>query len=497
MQKTRKDVIKFIIISFLFTLAFIIFQCVNDDFLTHISRMYNLSISFKNGNFNPYMYQSCYSKYGYPFGIFYPDTFLKPFSFLVLIGIPEYLSMMCMLFCINFATLMIPYFLLKKTKLQPDAFIISLIYFIYPYRFLDYAIRFSIGELMFFVFFPFVLYGLYQMFYENKFSFGLLLGFWGIAHGHILSILLLLLFLVVFYLIQIKNWNWKIWKCTFINAGLVLISCIDVYIPILEAQLTEDLLYEANPAFMGELIENVIQIGKANTIFQIITVVIILFLIWNIFKTKNYLLKSAYSFCILFLMITNLFPWNWFSFLNIIQFPFRFFVYGCIPWVVLVYKLNILSKENSSLGIECAKVFCFIEILLTFAFAYVYDSYEFNKMYPNVGAGDYVNVNLDRDGLTFFDKNKNRDYNILTTEYYSENGFIPVFYYRRYEVNKDGEILEYENKEGLLYINGLEDGLVSVSYKNTELQNLSYIIGLISTAGIVIYILKKNLRDSL
>ncbi len=488
----KKDIRNIFIISLLFTIAFAVFQCVNDDFPTHISRTYNLAISFKNGNFNPYMYQSCYFKYGYPFGIFYPDTFLKPFSFLILMGVPVYASMVCMLFCINVATLLIPYFLLKRTKWEKDAFIISLLYFLYPYRFLDYAIRFSIGEVMFFVFFPFILYGLYQMFKEKKFSFGLLIGFWGITHSHILSILLLILFLVVFYFWNMKKWNLIIWKCTLINAILVLLTCMDVYFPILEAQLTEDLLYEVNPAFMGELIENVTQIGETNIVIQGITILVISFLIWKIKKSENSVLNSVLGYLILFLLNTNLFPWNLFPILNIVQFPFRFFVYGCIPWVILTIKLNELTRKYSSIKMEFVTVFCIIEIILTFAFAYVYRSFDFNEMYPNVGAGDYINAKVDSYDLTFFDKNPNRDNNVLTTKYSTENGFLPIFYYGRYEIKKDNEVIPYENKEGLLYVDGLEDSIVTVSYKNTFIQNFSYIVSVVSTIGISIYIKKER-----
>mgnify|MGYP001025065210 CR=1 FL=1 len=495
MKSIKNDYFKIIFISFLFTFAIAIFQCVNDDFLTHISRTYNLAISFKNGNFNPYMYQSCYFKYGYPFGIFYPDTFLKPFAFLILIGIPIYFSMMVMLFCINIATLLIPYQLLKRTKWKDEAFTISLIYFLYPYRLMDYTLRFSIGELMFFVFFPFILYGLYQMFIENKFSFGLFLGFWGIVHSHILSILLLLLFLVIYYIWNIKKWNLNILKWTSINAVLVLISCIDVYLPILEAQLTEDLLYEVNPAFMGELIENAVQIGKPNIILQTTTIGFIVFLIYRMMKKKNLITNSIFCFVILFLLTTNLFPWNWFPVLNIIQFPFRFFVYGCIPWILLVKKLNDLTKTHSTIGMECVKVFCVIELILTFAFCSVYRPYTFSEMYANVGAGDYINAEVDSYDLTFFEHNQNKDENILITDYLSENGFLPVFYYGRYVIEKDGKILPYENREGLLYIDGLEDGIVSVSYKNTFIQNFSYLVGIISTIGIGIYIYKKEKRQ--
>lgn len=493
----KKDVLQLFIISILFTCAFAIFQCVNDDFITHIARTYNLSISFYNGNYNPYMYQSCYSKYGYPFGIFYPDTYLKPFAFLILIGCNIYFSMTLMLFCINLATLLIPYFLLQKTEWKMNAFSISLLYFLYPYRFLDYAIRFSIGELFFFVFFPFILYGLYKIFKEHKFSFGLMLGFWGVAHGHILSILLVIIFLIFFYLYNFKNLNKQIIKCTIINAILVLLSCIDVYLPILEAQINENLLYETNPTFGGTLLENTLQICKPNIMIHILVLLVIVFLIYKMIKINNDIWKSIISLIILFIFITNLFPWNWFSFLSIIQFPFRLFVYGCIPWVIITLKLENMLIKHSSFKIGIVRILCIIEILLTFAFAYVYESFDINKTYDNIGAGDYINSDVDSYDLTFLDKNKNRDLDIRTNNYLCENGFLPIFYNGRYEINLEDKILSYENKEGLLYIPELKDTNtnVVVNYKSTVIQNLSYIISIISTIAIFVYILKNNKRN--
>ena len=238
-RKNLKHILYFVLISIAFIVALSIFQCVNDDFLTHISRTYNLSISMKNGDFNPYMYQSCYLKYGYPFGVFYPDTYLKPFSFLIMLGLPVYGTMMLLLFFINFFTLYVPYILLKQTKLKEYAFTISVLYFLYPYRFIDYILRFSIGELFFFIFFPFILFGLYKTFVKKEVNFYLFFGFLGIIHGHILSTFLIALFLICFYLFNIRKIDKFIIKITFINFILTLISCVDIYLPILEAQLTE------------------------------------------------------------------------------------------------------------------------------------------------------------------------------------------------------------------------------------------------------------------
>ena len=73
------------------------------------------------------MYIFCYGNYGYPFGIFYPDTFFKPFSFLYMLGVNEYTCMGIMLFFINLLTLLIPYSLLKKEKIE-RSLLVSVIY---------------------------------------------------------------------------------------------------------------------------------------------------------------------------------------------------------------------------------------------------------------------------------------------------------------------------------------------------------------------------------
>lgn len=498
----KKDIIKITICSFIFIIPLIFFQCTNDDFLTHISRMYNLAVSFKQGNFNPYMYQSCFLKYGYPFGIFYPDTFMKPFSFLIYIGVPIYISSIIMLFFINFFTFFVPYFLLKKVeKLKNNAYLISLIYFIYPYRFFDFANRFSIGELMFFIFFPMILYGLYLIFYENKLNWYLAFGFYGIVHSHILSILLILFFCVFFYIINIKKIikNLNIIKYTILNAIVVLFTNIDVYLPILEAQKTEKLLYQYNNTFSGTLNENTFQIIKQNNIINIIVVIIFILLIYLIYKNTSMITKSILSIVLLVLVLTNLFNWDYitniFPFLNIIQFPFRLLVFGCIPFTYLIFKLHNWFVNFSNFRITT--LFLGLELFIFFAFCYVYPHFNFNDMYQNVGAGDYTNIDVDRNGLSFMQHNKNFDKNIASKEYLCEDGYLPIFYYKNYQITNGSTSYNYENKDGIIYVPKLKNTntKVIVSYKNTFIQNFSYIISWISCIIFLIYLITKNRKS--
>lgn len=498
----KKDIIKITIWSFIFIIPLIFFQCTNDDFLTHISRMYNLAVSFKQGNFNPYMYQSCFLKYGYPFGIFYPDTFMKPFSFLIYIGVPIYISSIIMLFFINFFTFFVPYFLLRKVeKLKKNAYLISLIYFIYPYRFFDYANRFSMGELMFFIFFPMILYGLYLIFYENQFNWYLTFGFYGIAHSHILSILFILLFCTFFYIWNIKKirQNLNIIKFTIINACIVLLTNIDVYLPILEAENKEDLLYKSNNSLLGTLNENTFKIIKQNNFINILILLALILLIIFIYNSKSILTKSILSLVILLIITTNLFNWdyitNLFPFLNIMQFPFRILVFGCIPWTFIMFKFsNLLLTILKFRIVPFMLVFEFFVFIL---FCFVYIPFDFNSMYQNIGAGDYINIDVDRNGLSFMKHNKNIDKNIASKEYLCEDGYLPIFYYKNYQITNGSTSYNYENKDGIIYLPKLKNTntKVIVFYKNTFIQNFSYIISWMSCIIFLIYLITKNRKS--
>ena len=496
----KKDIIKILIWSFIFIIPLIFFQCTNDDFITHISRLYNLSISFKQGNFNPYMYQSCYEKYGYPFGIFYPDTFLKPFAFLVYIGVPIYMSSIIMLFFINFFTFFIPYFLLKKIKkFEKNAYLISLIYFIYPYRFFDYANRFSIGELMFFIFFPMILYGLYLIFYENQFNWYLVFGFYGIVHSHILSILFILLFCTFFYIWNIKKitQNLNIIKFTIINACIVLLTNIDVYLPILEAENKEDLLYKSNNSLLGTLNENTFKIIKQSNFINIFILIALILLIIFIYNSKSILTKSILSLVILLIITTNLFNWNYitnlFPFLNIMQFPFRILVFGCIPWTFIMFKFS--NWLLTILKFRIVPFMLVFEFFVFILFCFVYIPFDFDSMYQNIGAGDYINNEVDIMNLSFKTLNSHIDTNIQTNNYLCENGYLPIFYYNNYEITLNNKFYNYENKNGLIYVQNLKNKNVNVivKYKNTFIQNFSYILSWINCFLFSLYIfIKRN-----
>lgn len=483
-KKLDKNILYFLLISFLFVISLCIFKVINDDGTTHISRIYFLSQEFKKGNFNPSMYQGCYFSYGYPFGIFYPDTFIKPFSFLVYLGINEYIVSIIFLFLTNFLTLFIPYKLLNKLKIE-KSFLISLIYFLYPYRFYDYFRRFSFAELLFFVFFPFIIYGLYKMFKNKEFSIGLFIGLYGLCHSHILSTLLVIIFLICFYLYKIKfiKNNLYIIKYTFINSIFTILTCIDVILPILEAQRQETILYEIYPDFIGKVNDNTIQIINQTHITNIIGYILFCILIGIcIYKKNNLKIVSICSLLSMLLISTNLFNWDYitniFNKISIIQFPYRFLLLGIIPYVYLCFLIDVNWNKVKYFTI---KIFLILELLIMLLNGSLYFKYDKQYLDYGIGRGDYLPYNIDIQDFSFFNYNSKQE--IKNDIYLSENGYLPIFYYHNYKlVDKDNNIYEYENKNGLIYVDKLKNNNIelNVIYQQTLIQNLSYLVSLVS-----------------
>ena len=512
-EKNKKEILHifiFFLISLIFTLVIALFEASRDDAIAHISRIYNLAQSFKNGNFDPYIYESCYLNLGYPYGIFYPDVFLKPFAFLVYCGMNEYLSYVLMIFTINFATMLITYSVMKTIK-KEFAFIVTICYFIYPYRIFDLIWRSAVGELFFFAFLPIVILGIYKIFYENKFSWSLAIGLLCILNSHILSTALTLVFLLIFYIGNTHKIikNPKILTWTIVNAGITILCSLNVVIPILEAQLTEQLVYNSNPAFFGTVSSHATSLISGNygiylSIFVILCLAISLFFIIKYKAKKMFVVWLMLS---LIISTTNLFPWvlleKILPFVSIIQFPSRLLAFAIIPYVLLIcFVLN--SKKSQKIILVSLYVF---SILFSALFNSASQSvYNFDDvLYRGIGQGDYLSVEFD----TFLEANEYNTSNSLnsinvqiSTENvcYTSNGYVAKLFYKNYKImDSDNKEYEYQNKNGLIFIPELEaeNKEVVVTYVPTVYQNISKYLSYVSVIALCIVIIAQKRKQSI
>ena len=137
------------------------------DILFHLSRIKGIKESFGIELF-PSIYSNYLNGYGYANPLFYPDIFLYIPAFIHYIGIDIYTSYKIFLFLINLFSIITMYISVKGiSKNKYAAIISSIIYAFASYRLVDVFSRAAIGEALAFIFAPLVVYGIYEIIYQD------------------------------------------------------------------------------------------------------------------------------------------------------------------------------------------------------------------------------------------------------------------------------------------------------------------------------------------
>ncbi|MCR5628081.1 hypothetical protein [Eubacterium sp.] len=499
------------------SVIFYVFVFLNDglvdDGAFHIGRIKGLAADLSLKNIKPWIYSKVYFGVGYPLGIFYPDVFLYPFAVLVKLGLSLYASYMLMLILMNFFTGMSAYYCMKKIlkyeKIEnPDykAFVIALMYFIYPYRIWDVFFRMAVGESMAFVFIPLIVLGVYEIFKQNKLGVCLFFGITGLIYSHILSVVIVAVVLVVYYLLNVKEIikNPKILVHTLLNAVFTVFSTLMVTLPILEMQSFTKLYYQTGVKTFGWVKTHVFAFRVGNMVSIVATVLISALCIYFAGKVgiKGKLgIVLGYSI----FLCTGLFVWGpleqAFSFVNIIQFPMRMLVIGGMPFAVLV---GLATFDKKPIYISTIGMLWLGTIFLC-VMAYIpIDNVDLFAEY-SAGRGEYMTApeeefflgkhsvdeikteyGISRKGNTFtFDDSKNSDHNIYV---------LPIGYYKGYEI-KDSKNNNYNyriSENGFIEVDKKDDNIITVKYVGTMIQKVSMIFSILSFVSIIIVIIIRK-----
>ena len=481
---------KMVIILFaLLSLVFYVFVFTNqgliDDGAFHIGRIKALAHDLSFKNLKPWIYSKTYFGVGYPLGIFYPDVFLYPYAVLVKLGLNLYASYMLMLIVMNFATGLSAYFCIKKIltyekfdNVEYKALVIALMYFVYPYRLWDVFFRMAIGESMAFIFIPMIILGVYEIFKQDKLGVALFFGMTGIIYSHILSVVIVSIVLVVYYILNINEIIKKprIILNTVINAIFTILSTLMVTLPILEMQSFTKLYYQTGIKTFGWLKNNVLgfKIGDVPSI--ITTIVVSIFLI--VLSTKvGFKGKMGIVLGYSIFICTGLFAWGpleaLFSFANILQFPWRLLVIGAMPFAVLV---GMATFDKKPVYISTV-LFLWLGVVAMCSSVYI--SIKGINLYGDfsAGRGEYMTAaeeefflgkhkikeiyneyGIERDGNSFTfaeDKNVNNNSYVL-----------PLGYYKGYEIkDSNGEKYSYNlSEKGFIEIDKKSDNVIRVKY---------------------------------
>lgn len=553
--------IKFIIIAFLLSL----FACqrylnnmmiYTHDLGYHLNRIMQISTGLKNGVFPILIHSGLLHNLGYANPLFYPELFLYiPAIIMNVLSLHVLTAYKLFLIIITFFTFLSMYYVTKKIFGKKEiAYLSSFLYIFSLYRITDIYVRGALGELLAFIFVPLLIYGLYNVIFEDSKKWYLIcFGFWGLINSHILTfaIVIPVILLICLFNIDIIFKNKKIFVKLLIVAILSVLLCIGFVGPMLEQKsvgkykvddhdvdTSEALLERANSLSMtfsssvksGYAVDSSVRDdGLSSGIGGILIVLAALvFLRKNInYKENRFEIQGLIIGFLMLIMTTKIFPWKHLPFLTIVQFPYRLNLFPTLFFALIGAKNYYELFENKKdaciilgLLIVILSGITLSNITLNFNPA-IYQTFEdlidINKgVDREVGNGEYLpdsvdKTNLDLELYNINDKEHKIDFtrNNSTVEFeynLNENDFelnVPLIYYKGYVAYiKDNngnttklEVLRNkENGEVLIKSDKNLSGIVTVEYKMTIIQKISYIISIISFI-IIVYIFVKETKN--
>jgi hypothetical protein len=494
------------------------------DIWYHLLRIENLKIGMENGIF-PVKIDAMYlNYYGYAVSLCYPDLFLYFPAILRILGVGIMTSYKCYLLATIIASYATAYYCGKKISGRTDsALITAILYTLCQYHICTLHTRAAVGEIQAFVFVPLVVYGLYNLIYEefdNPVVMGL--GYWGLMMCHSISLAISLCVSVVAVLL-----NWKRVMCDrkkiirlLITALVTLLASIAFWLPFLEI-LASDTFYFSHP--WADVTEMALSLQRLLSVrgdiygFGSAFLLLCGIRILGIKKLRNdgerkkmdcFFLGGV----LLLWATTKYFPWAVVKpVLNSIQFPFRIYMMASI---FLGVGVGIMLPKIC----KSKYLVCFVLAIMSLsAFLFYYDdtteevilentyydeSYNSFNVYYKEWLPDTVDIELLRgerrvlnadgtDSAVTTEKSGSITFSPKSGEEYYD---VPLIWYKGYEaytVLEDGSrrelTVEKSDNNGLLRVmaDSQMGSQVVVYYKGTLVQDISAWINIVTVVGLL------------
>lgn len=501
-----------------------------NDVSYHMNRIIAISEELKAGTFPILIHSNILEGFGYASPLFYPELFLYFPAMLMCLGLSISLSYKIFIFVLTFLTGIITYYCCKYIfKDSKKAFVITLLYVLAEYRLGGVFIRCAVGEILSFMFLPIVITGLYEIIYgENKKWYIISIGLWGLLYSHIISCFLIILLIIGICLLNIKKifTNKKIFINLLIAGSIAILFSFGWLFTYIE-QLSND-------SFFMQTADNAILIKEQSSTFQDLLSIdmgkfgisfskgILLFflplLILKCPKTEEN--KFVYHLFILGLIFTFMtleyFPWDIFTCLHIIQFPWRFAILTTILMcIVSGYAVTEVFKNEENLLI----------ILLIISLLAGHQLYRLRAnttgaethevlAIGEIGLGEYKPTGFHRHPYEACDvnntkiiydfKKSNNQYELEYNKDYNLNIQVPLTYYKGYQAiitDENGQVHPLtisknpSNAHIALSSNELINGTITIKYVMTPIQATGYTISWLSFISFLTYIIITNKKE--
>ena len=530
MNNKKNRIIFFVFLSVLSCISiFTVTLKYGHDILFHLSRIKAIKESFSIELF-PNIYSNYINGYGYANPLFYPDIFLYIPAFINYLGIDIYLSYKIFLLMISFFSILTMYISVKGISKSKYAGIISsIIYAFASYRLVDVFSRAALGEALAFVFAPLVIYGIYEIIYEDYKKFYILvIGMCGLILSHILSTYIIGLLLIILVIINIKKFFKEKQRIKYlIISALITILITGFFIfPMLEQMISGD--------FVFNNVEQISEIENRAVPFYALFLEIILplkswipagigiiFIYLTILKIKNKEINDKFiNICFIIGIISlflssNLFPWKIFGKLfEMIQFPWRLYF---ITTLLLTISGSILISKIYTKKKERIKQFIIVFLISSISLISISittilsGKTVLDKDYLGKGE-EYLPAKVDLDyikdrkdvitsnnNISFsYKRIKNKIIVEFENEYEDTQIELPLIYYKGYGAKIDDKYLnvkESDNGLVLVEIGNINKGVLTVQYIKTPIIYISRGISIISITIFSIYIFKINRKE--
>lgn len=379
MKKNLKIILYCILISLFFLYPYIIQNTLNleHDTLFHLSRIEGVAQSLKEGKlfFDIYPYKN--GGFGYGSALFYCDIFLIPVALLYLCGVSISLCYKLNLFIFTFFSAYTMFLCTEKiTKHQYAPYLSAFLYLFSNYRITDVYVRGSMGEVMAFAFLPLVILAVWQLLqkqYRNA-ARTLTLSFSGLILTHNITFLLacfLLASLLLTHPELLKNKQAR--KCILFSVFTVIGITAFFTFGMLEQLFDHTMVvhYYGTSSDLSASALNAWQFFINQTIFGyagnsgdpsslMVTnpgwflcfiPLLGLLIIKNKTKTEQFIARCKNLGYFFLFLCSGIVPWQFLSFLKIIQFPWRFMTVAivllCIPASFYLFEFfRFLKKEK-------------------------------------------------------------------------------------------------------------------------------------------------------
>ena len=524
-----------LILTFLISIPYLNFRDIfTHDISYHTNRIIAIGEELKLGQFPVLIHSELLDGFGYANSLFYPELFLYIPAILTAYGINFLTSYKFLIILTTFFTFLFTYFSANRIfKNKNITWMITLLYGSAFYRLTDIYERGAIGEVLALVFLPLIISGLYEIIFgENQKWWIICFGIFGIMNSHVLSLAMIVIFILIICLINIKTIiKDKKRIIHLIIAGIISLLLISSFVfPYLEQTRSgkfnvDEKIYDGEflkryTVSLQELINNKF-IYEMDFYKGIGTILLVLpMFIWKSKNKDNEIKFMKQLFCIgifLLFMTTSLFPWEKicrkFDFITVLQFPYRLNIIITLVFsFVGGYALcGICNYKEEFINLIYVIYILFILALLSSLNINSRDFTEENIIkHAPVGNGEYKPY-----GLT---QNDNKVHNLaneeeikftrsstkLEFEYLNSEDemkiHIPLTYYKGYVayIEKNGEkveldvLIDEETKNIIISNENIITGTVTIEYKMTVIQRIGYIITYLTLVLLIIYICLKK-----